>query len=249
MGGHGRPWGVTMSELPERTNNRGVVPEAERCQGWSRTEDRPCKQRRVPGSEYCHYHGGKNPKGVAHANFKHGQRSKYMPRLDLLDKYQRYLNDPELTHHRDSVALLDGMIQQALEEYAEGGTPELWRRLQATSRRMRVAERANDRQRWREAYEEVKLLIEDGAGQTAREKKVVSLLSERRKHADSETKRSLSEDTLYTPEHVHMFVKAVGYGVQKYILNPDARIAFSEEVVAMLEKNELEAYEPDADYE
>jgi hypothetical protein len=61
-------------------NNRGRVPEQERCRGTSRQSKERCKRRRSPGSGYCIFHGGRVPKGGAHPNFKDGGRSKYMPR-------------------------------------------------------------------------------------------------------------------------------------------------------------------------
>jgi len=48
------------------TNNRGHVPEEERCNGISRQSKERCKRRRSPGSEYCIFHGGRAPKGGAH---------------------------------------------------------------------------------------------------------------------------------------------------------------------------------------
>ena len=40
-------------------NNRGRVPEAERCLGTSRQSKERCKRRRSPGSEFCIFHGGR----------------------------------------------------------------------------------------------------------------------------------------------------------------------------------------------
>ncbi len=123
-------------------NNRGRVPEQERCKGTSRQSKERCKRRRSPGSEYCIFHGGRVPKGGTHPNFRDGSRSKFMPQPEVLQNYLRHLGDPELTHHRDSIALVDALVDEALEDYEDGGTPELWRGLKAAWRRVEKASTA-----------------------------------------------------------------------------------------------------------
>jgi hypothetical protein len=209
-----------MSEASQN-NKRGVVPEGLRCRGWSRTEDRPCKQRRVPGSEYCHYHGGKNPKGAAHPHYKHGKRSKFRPKGDVLENYDRYLKDPDLTHHREAIALVDALVQQVLDEWEDGGTPELWRRLKATWRRFEVAWRARDMQKATAAIAEVGLLLQRGADQSKRVSEIVRILEARRKHADSETKRKLSEAHTFTIEEAAAFYTSLGAAVRRRVLDPN----------------------------
>ncbi len=205
-----------MSEDPQRKNNRGVVPEGELCQGWSRTADRPCRQRRVPGSEYCHYHGGKNAKGGAHPNYKHGRRSKYRPPPELLGNYRRFLRDPELAHHRNSVAILDAMIQELFDNYDSAGSPALWRRLRGAWGRAEAARETGDEQGWRTAYEKLGLTIERGSAQSGRERQVVKLYEARRKHADSQLKRETAEKHIWTYEEASAFYVALGAAVRRH---------------------------------
>src|SRR5918998_1417903 len=104
-------------------NNRGRVPEQERCRGTSRQSKERCKRRRSPGSGYCIYHRGRVPKGGAHPNFKDGRRSRYALPPEVLQHHVRLLGDPELTHHRESIALLDALIDDVLADYEGGGHP------------------------------------------------------------------------------------------------------------------------------
>src|SRR5918998_6616424 len=135
-------------------NNRGHVPEQVRCRGTSRQSKERCKRRRSPGSEYCIYHGGRVPKGGVHPNFRDGRRSRYMPQPEVLQDYLHRLDDPELTHHRDSIALIDALIEEALEGLEEGGTPELRRSLKAAWRRVEKARSRGDAARLGEALDE-----------------------------------------------------------------------------------------------
>lgn len=221
-------------------NKRGYVPEQERCKGTSRQSGLPCKRRRSPGSEYCIFHGGRVPKGGAHRNFKHGKRSKYMIAPEIFERFNIYLNDPELTHHRDSVALLDAMIQEALDDFESGGTPELWRNLKATWRRVEKARKAGDGARLGEALDRVGLLIDRGARDIQGHVRVMKLLDERRKHASAETKRRLAEENTFTYETAVAYYTALATAARKHFSHDqEALNAYIDEVVAIAGRAEI----------
>ncbi len=214
-------------------NNRGRVPEQERCKGTSRQSKERCKRRRSPGSGYCIYHGGRVPKGGTHPNFKEGRRSKYMP-PPLLENYERYLNDPELVHHRGSVALLDALVEEALEDWEDGGTPELWRGLKAAWRKVEKARASGDAAHLGEALDETGLLIGRGARQTQRTTRVINLLEQRRKHASTETKRRLAAGGIFTYEMAAAFYTALGAAARRHFSHDRrALTAFLNEVTAI----------------
>jgi hypothetical protein len=214
-------------------NNRGRVPEQERCKGTSRQSKERCKRRRSPGSGYCIYHGGRVPKGGAHPNFKDGRRSRYMP-PPLMENYERYFNDLELTHHRDSIALVDVMVEEALEDWEDGGTPELWRGLKAAWRRVEKARAGGDAAWLGQALDETGLLIERGAKQTQRTTRVVNLLEQRRKHAAAETKRLLSEEGNFTYEMAAAYYGAMAAAARRHFgHDQEALTAFLQEVTAI----------------
>ena len=214
-------------------NNRGRVPEPERCKGTSRQSKERCKRRRSPGSGYCIYHGGRVPKGGAHANFKDGRRSRYMP-PPLMENYERCFADRELTHHRDSIALVDVLIDEALEDYEDGGTPELWRGLEAAWRKVEKARAGGDAVRLGKALDEAGLLIGRGARQTQRTTRVLNLLERRRKHASAETKRCLAEEGNFTYEMAAAYYTALGAAARRHFSHDRKRLtAFLNEVVAI----------------
>jgi hypothetical protein len=87
-----------------------------RCKGKSRQSGERCKLPPTPGTEYCRFHGGRAPRGAAHHAYKDGSRSRFSPPATLLEGYERSRQDPKLTMHGDSIALIDAMIQHALNE-------------------------------------------------------------------------------------------------------------------------------------
>src|SRR5918994_4430570 len=160
------------------TNNRGHVPEEERCKGTSRQSKERCKRRRSRGSEYCIFHGGRAPKGGAHPAFKDGRRSRYMP-AELFEHFNRFVNDPKITHHHESIALIDVLIQEAWDAFEDGGTPELWRDLRTAWRRVEKARANGNSARLGEALDRVGHLIEQGAEQIDRHVRILKLLEGR----------------------------------------------------------------------
>lgn len=215
-------------------NNRGYVPEGERCKGTSRQSGERCKRRHSPDSEYCIYHGGRVPKGGAHPNYKDGRRSKYALSPEVLRHHLRLLGDPHLTHNRDSIALVDAMINEVLGSFEEGGTPELWRSLKAAWRRVEKVRTRGDAARLGTALDEVGVLIGRGANQTRRITRVLDLLERRRKHAVAETKRRLAEEGTFSIETAVAFYAALGATARKHFgHDPKALTAFLDEITAI----------------
>ena len=220
-------------------NKRGQVPEEERCKGMSRQTKQPCKRRRSPGSEYCIHHGGRAPKGGAHPGFKHGRRSKYMP-SNLFEHFNNFVNDPKIAHHRKSIAQIDAMVEEAWEDYEEGGTPQLWRKLKTTWRKVEKARTEHDAAGLREAIDEVGRLIGRGAEQTQRMDRIVKLLDQRRKHANSELKRRLAEERTFTYEEAAAYYTALGESVWKHIIDPKVRKAIMNDIAAIAGKADID---------
>ncbi len=220
------------------TNKRGQVPEEERCKGISRQSKERCKRRRSPGSDYCIFHGGRAPKGGAHPGFKHGRRSSYMP-AGLFEHFNNFVNDPKIAHHRSSIAQIDAMVEEAWDDYEVGGTPQLWRKLKTAWRKVEKARTRRDAAGLWEALDVVGGLIGRGAEQTQRMDRIVRLLGERRKHADSELKRRLAEERTFTHEEAAAYYKGLGEAVLKHVGDPKTRRAILNDIAAIAGKAEI----------
>ena len=182
----------------------------------------------------CKVHGGGSPKGAASGTFKTGKHSRYMPPPGLYQKYRRSLEDPELTHHRDSLALTDALIAEVLESYEEGATAELWKRVGALYARTEAANRAGDWHKARALFDELGDAIGQGSRHAGRRQEIVRLLDARRRHADSETKRKLSEEVMFTYEMAYTFYTALGTTARKHFGHAQQRLtAFLGEITAI----------------
>jgi hypothetical protein len=183
----------------------------------------------------CKKHGGPSLKAAASPSYKDGHRSKFNPKGNVLDRYEAGLDDPELTHHRDAIALVDALAQDVLERWEEGGTPELWKRLKEAFDKQQVARRVRDTPKFNEATAEMELILERGSDQSQREEKVVRLLEASRRHRDSETKRKLSEAMMFaTYEEAVAFYRALGEVVAQHVEDEETLRAIQDQMAAIV---------------
>jgi hypothetical protein len=96
------------------------------------------------------------------------------------------------------VALVDSLVDELLGEYEYGTNPERWEAVQKAYNKMRDANNAGDQLKAMETFEELGLLIEEGHGHAQQSLAILHLLEARRRHADSETSRKLSEGMTFT---------------------------------------------------
>ncbi len=183
----------------------------------------------------CKKHGGSTPKGAAHPNFKDGRRSKYasMPQ-HLRERYEKALGDPELTHHRGQIAMVDAALDDFFAEYDAGASPELWKQVKAEYRKVKVANNAGDRHKAREHFEALGLIIGEGYGRSQQSLTLLRLLEARRRHADSETKRHLSESMTFSYEMAYTYYTALGTAARRWFGHDQERLTgFLNEITAI----------------
>ena len=95
------------------------MDEKKRCTAKSKRSGERCKRAASLGRNVCAIHGGKSPRGVASASFRHGRYSKALPHR-LLHDFDELRSDPELVSLRDELALVDLRLQEKVNEWAWG---------------------------------------------------------------------------------------------------------------------------------
>ena len=88
-----------------------------RCRAKSKQHGGRCKKTKVPGRTVCRYHGGNAGRPIVH-----GRRSKALGRFR--EAYNEARDDPGLMDLRDTMALLDIVVQRALKRAEENDAPE-----------------------------------------------------------------------------------------------------------------------------
>ena len=86
-----------------------------------------CRRIAMPNGR-CDMHGGKSLRGIAHPQFRTGQRSRYALSGALEERYTRHLADLDYIALRDEIALATVAIEDlaAKEERTEGEETKLW---------------------------------------------------------------------------------------------------------------------------
>lgn len=227
---HGHPiYGVRVSD-------GALVCGSKKRRHKDEPEDAPeafCADEGRMSNGRCKIHGGRSLKGVGSPTFVHGERSKYAIPSKMIAKYKGYLTDPELTHHRSQIAQVDTLLNELWSEYEEGVGPELWEKCQEVAGKLRIAERAGDIQKSRLYFEELMFVIERGAEHSTQGDRILKYLEARRRHADSEQKRKLSEAMVYSVEEAYAFYTAMGTAIRKHVSSEQEQDAILNEITAI----------------
>ena len=94
-----------------------VDGEPLRCRAKSKTAQRRCRRSVVPGRSVCRYHGGLGGRPI-----EHGRYSKALGRFR--GAYLEARDDPTLMDLRETMALLDVVVQKAAERAGNNDAPE-----------------------------------------------------------------------------------------------------------------------------
>ena len=84
-----------------------------------------CREYRLGVGNRCSVHGGKSKTGKENPAFKDGRHSQFLPK-GLLDRYEKFLQDPELASMREELALLDTRISLILSSLDDDFGVGLW---------------------------------------------------------------------------------------------------------------------------
>jgi len=111
----GRYWELMAAKRSTTTYEPGDEPN--RCCAKSKQAQRRCKRSVVPGRRVCRYHGGLGGRPPIH-----GRYSTVLGHFR--EAYQAARSDPSLMDLRETMALLDIVVQKNAERAAQSDTPD-----------------------------------------------------------------------------------------------------------------------------
>ena len=225
-----------MSTPP--SENQTLMPARKACGAKTRSGG-TCKQSPMPNGR-CRMHGGPTPSGMAAPSYKHGRYSKYLP-SNVADKYREALNDPDLTHLREELALIDVMLGEKLEKLHAGESTDFWARMLGEIKTYRVAlqKQNSDGYAGREPDEildRIEELASRGAVVLDIFSQIQPMLEQRRKTAESENKRIKELNQTFTAEQAVAFVRQLGDSVKRHVTDPKQLAAISEDFTRALNR-------------
>lgn len=199
------------------------------CTAKSKRSGERCKRHASPGMNVCYMHGGKSPRGMASASFKHGRYSKDLP-TRLAGRYQEAVQDTRLLELRDEIALVDSRLGDLLARVDSGEAGLHWQRLHATWDEFSEAQRAKDTEGAGKAINELGRLIQRGASDYAAWHEVGIQLEQRRKLVESERKRLVEMQQMVTAERAMILLAAIVDVIRRHVSDKDALMAISADI-------------------
>jgi hypothetical protein len=208
---------------------------ARQCQARSKRSGKRCRKWAVRGSGFCAFHGGRSLAGIAHPNFKHGKRSKYMmPALD--EKVREAASDPELLSLREDIALVDGLLAESLQRLDSGESAAVWKEVLRVADDMAAAVAMQDMERVFGHATAIKTLVDRASKIRAAVQDTVNLIEQRRRLIESEAKRLEKMHQMARYEDVALFVRRVFISVRQHVSDQDALDAIANDLHPLIKE-------------
>lgn len=191
----------------------------------------PCENAPMPNGR-CRMHGGATPVALALPQTKSGRYSKYLPQR-LLGRYFESLDDQQILHLREEVALLDARLVDLLARVEGGESGKAWGRLAEAWTELSTARVVGDRKRMQEAWAELGLVIEAGNTDYAAWQEIQSVIEQRRRLSESERKREIEQQQSVRLDQAMLVVSALITSVKSHA-DPTAFAAISNDFARIL---------------
>jgi len=182
--------------------------ENPRCSARSKGSGDQCRLPALPGRTVCRFHGGKSPRGVASPSFKHGRYSRSLTGT-LAARYHEATTDPELLSVRDEIALLDARISEVLAKIPEREPGSSWRSLRSTFVSFRAALAKGKTADANDALDRLGILISEGEDESVTWSEVGSLIGQRARLSEVETRRLVEARAMLRIDELGMLIAGI----------------------------------------
>ncbi len=136
----------------------------------------------------CKHHFGNAAKGIAHYNYKHGRRSKYMP-APLLPAFQAAMDDPELLSLNEDIATLDALINQEAGRIESGDPSAILAEAETLWQSLWKATQRGDKDAVNRFRARLEAKLAQGASDFTAISRMLEFMEQKRKAAATEAKR------------------------------------------------------------
>jgi hypothetical protein len=167
--------------------------------GAKNRQGEPCQRWSLAGRNRCGLHGGKTPAGPACANYRTGRYSAYVP-ARLRARYEQAEGDTELLSLRGEIALTDARLIDLLARVNTGESGQLWARLKKAHGEFKVTRLARDVPKMNVALAKIEALLDSATQDHATWAEIGELIEQRRRLAESESKRLVTLEQMMTAE-------------------------------------------------
>lgn len=203
------------------------------CTAKAKSTGERCLQPAAPGYNVCRFHGGKTPRGVASATYKHGRYSKVLKEGDLAARFSEAQDDPDLLSLRADVALVTARLEGLLDNVDAMAYAERWRQLTTAYTIVREGMMARDTQAVANGMDSLGKIIQDGAKDAAAWPEIYDLLERRRRISDSERRRMIELQQTVTLNEFHHLMLQIAQTVREYVTDAKALHGIQERILQL----------------
>ena len=154
---------------------------------------------------------------------------KYLP-ARIADAYLRTLSDEDILSSRDSIALVDARVADLLKIVNSGESGKLWNILRETTFELKQAQLAGDKDGARGLLAKLLNLIEAGYNDYLAWREVFDLIESRRKLTESEQKRLISLQQVFTADQGIKLIRFILIIIRKHVKDPAILQAISDDI-------------------
>lgn len=183
----------------------------------------------------CRLHGGLSLGGIASPTFKTGKYSRVLP-ARLTGRYEEAVADPALLELKSEIALMDARLADLLSRVDTGESGALWGQLIEARGDLLLARRANDPIKQAEALNLILELISRGHADYRAWAEVGSVLEQRRKLTESETRRLKDAQQTLTVEKAMLLIGAIGGIIKAHVQDRAQLAAISRDISALVDQ-------------
>lgn len=218
----------SFEPIPSWPDDHGWSGQLGRCQAWDPVHGRQCLRRAVKGKRVCKKDGGASLEGIGSPRFKHGRRSKVMPKV-LAPMYEAAMADTELLDLRTDIATQDARIIELLGSLEEGNPGELWiEALKESTGLWEAVARKDDKDVATHRQRLGEILV-TGSGQVSTWLMIQKHTDEKRKLVEAEGRRREKMQRSIQIEDAQYAYRGFVLAVKKHVKDPEILRAIADE--------------------
>lgn len=165
-----------------------------------------------------------------------GRYKKYVPKR-IADSYLTALTDEDILSSRDSIALTDARIVDLLQIVDSGVSGKIWTDLRECVYELKTAQALGDKNTAKVYMNKMFVLIDQGYSDHQSWKEVFDLIEIRRRLSESEQKRLISLQQVFTAEQGIRLIRVILTIVKKHVKDIAILQAISDEISGKLATN------------
>ena len=184
------------------------------CGAKTKRTGNPCRQPAMRNGR-CRLHGGKTPRGVASANFKHGRFSQLPERLAA--RYKEALADPDLVTNISEIALVTVRLNELFQKIDLQETGSLWTELAELRLGALAANKRGDQRAQSNLFNDILDLINRGAEDWQTWREIGTEIDRRSRLAESQSRIVRNQAMAISYEKFAVFLGLVLHAIEEHV--------------------------------